>query len=64
LEVYYAEWVFFCLNPIYVWLYYKAFQEHWRKDGMAKYKRTGAKKGLVRKLVDKVKSLKKGYTVK
>jgi hypothetical protein len=30
LEAYYAEWVFFCLNPIYVWLYYKALREHWR----------------------------------
>lgn len=30
LEAYYAEWVFFCLNPIYVYLYYKALKEHWR----------------------------------
>ena len=34
LEVYYAEWVYFCLNPLYVYLYYKAFKEHWKETNM------------------------------
>ena len=33
LEAYYAEWVFFCLNPVYVYLYWRALKVHWvRKD--------------------------------
>jgi hypothetical protein len=34
LEVYYAEWVYFFLNPVYIYLYYKAFKEHWKETEM------------------------------
>lgn len=30
LEIWYAEWVYLCLTPVYVYLYYKCLKEHWK----------------------------------
>jgi hypothetical protein len=68
MEAYYHQWVCLILNPLYLCWWWKGLKNHWGKDNIvAKYKRTGTKKSMVGRFMNKVKKLaskKTGYIAK